>query len=125
MPSCSLESDMFEVEEWNFDDFEKECFEKWNVRARRPDEAVLEYGGQHLKSYTNIVFSNGMLDPWAPGGILKNISKTVIAILIADAAHHLDLRANNCEDPLSVQEARQIHRNNIRTWLKEHYDQSK
>lgn len=124
MPSCSLESDMFEEEEWNFEDFENECFERWGVRARREDDAVLEYGGQHLKPYSNIVFSNGMLDPWMPGGVLKNISKTVIAILIADAAHHLDLRASNCRDPLAVQEARQVHRDNIQAWLKQHYDRS-
>merc|ERR1719347_2330715 len=30
------------------------------------------YGGRNLDSASNIVFSNGLLDPWSSGGVLKS-----------------------------------------------------
>lgn len=65
-------------------------------------------------------FSNGLLDPWASGGVLRNLSSSAIAILIPDAAHHLDLRESNGNDPYSVILARKFHRYSIRKWIEEY-----
>lgn len=46
--------------------------------------------------------SNGKLDPWSAGGVLKNVSQTVKAYFIEGAAHHLDLRLPNPADPADV-----------------------
>lgn len=64
--------------------------------------------------------SNGMLDPWSSGGVLKSVSPTVRALLIPDAAHHLDLRAANPNDTQSVIHARKHIKNWIRQWIVEY-----
>ena len=55
---------------------------------------------------SNIIFSNGELDPWHAGGVLKNVSDRTLSIFIENSAHHLDLRLPNEADPESVTAAR-------------------
>ena len=55
---------------------------------------------------SNIIFSNGELDPWHAGGVLENVSDQSIAIFIKDSAHHLDLRLPNAADPQTLTDAR-------------------
>ena len=69
-------------------------------------EWALDYfGGRHVKKdfldTSNIIFSNGNLDPWMPGGVTADVSTNwkSIAIYIEGAAHHLDLRLPNNADP--------------------------
>ncbi|KAF5281128.1 hypothetical protein FQR65_LT02994 [Abscondita terminalis] len=121
MPMCSTKYEMFEVEPWNFTKFTESCFSRWKVRVAQSNLAILEYGGKYLNAASNIIFSNGLLDPWSGGGVLHNISNSVIAIIIPDSAHHLDLRARNPEDPYSVIEARSSIQKIIRKWLKTYY----
>lgn len=70
------------------------------------------------KSFT-IIFSNGLLDPWSGASVLTNISSTVIAVVIPEAAHHLDLRAANKDDPQSVIEARKFCESTFSKWISE------
>jgi hypothetical protein len=64
--------------------------------------------------------SNGLLDPWASGGVLYNLSSSTVAVIIPEGAHHLDLRDSNPADPASVRTARKVHRQFIRLWLRNH-----
>ena len=48
------------------------------------------------------------------------MSKSVVAIVIDEGAHHLDLRSANPADPPSVIKAREIETSTIRNWLKEY-----
>jgi hypothetical protein len=59
------------------------------------------------------------LDPWHNGGVLVNISSSILPVIIKDGAHHLDLRGSNPNDPLSVKTARFIEFNQITEWIKE------
>ncbi len=90
------------------------------------------YGGLRIGDHTNIVWSNGLLDPWSGGGVyppsggidgpmVQNVSAdgSQIALLIEDGAHHLDLFWADPRDPPSVLQARAIEEEMIRRWCRE------
>lgn len=83
------------------------CRKHYSVTPRQ-SALRIEYWGSQLESASNIIFSNGLLDPWHRGGVLKSISDTVVAVLIKEGAHHLDLRGRNDADPSSVIRARKM-----------------
>lgn len=118
---CSTDDDMFENKLWNFTEFTEDCYKRWKIQMHDSRRVLMEYGGKDLRTASNIIFSNGLLDPWSGGGVLTNISKSVLAVLISDAAHHLDLRAHNPSDPYSVIQARRIHKRAVRNWLRSYY----
>jgi lysosomal Pro-X carboxypeptidase len=74
-----------------------------------------------LSHVSNIIFSNGQLDPWSAGGVRVNLTTWDLtrtkALFIADAAHHLDLRLPNLADPASVTEARSFETDTIKLWI--------
>jgi len=77
------------------------------------DWALDYFGGRmaaaDFEYSSNIIFSNGNIDPWSGGGIMSNITTNNIALVITDGAHHLDLRLPEDEsDPYSVKVAREV-----------------
>jgi len=118
MPFCyDGTNDMFEAREWDMVQYTKDCQASWGV-VPQPRLADTLYGGRSLEAATNIVFSNGLLDPWSSGGVLKAVGGTA-AVIIPEGAHHLDLRAANPQDPVSVRDARKQERKFIEKWIKE------
>uniref|UniRef100_A0A1B0CY54 Lysosomal Pro-X carboxypeptidase n=1 Tax=Lutzomyia longipalpis TaxID=7200 RepID=A0A1B0CY54_LUTLO len=118
MPMCSDgDKDMFEPEQWDFKKYSDDCFKKFGVRPRSEFEMITRYGGYQIDSATNIVFSNGLLDPWSGAGVLRTPNNRIKIVIIPEGAHHIDLRAKNDKDPQSVRAARQIHINTIKEWL--------
>ena len=49
--------------------------------------------------------------------MLKNISDTLVAVVIPEGAHHLDLMFSHPLDPPSVLAARSTQLSNIRHWI--------
>lgn len=65
----------------------------------------------------HVYFSNGLLDPWSAGGVKTTLSETLVAIVIPEGAHHLDLRASNPSDPHSVIVARHAEKEIVQQWI--------
>ncbi len=64
------------------------------------------------------ISSNGLLDPWSSGGVMKSISDSVVSVIIPEGAHHLDLRGANDRDPPSVKKMRMVEKKYIRYFAK-------
>ncbi|GAB1607043.1 dipeptidyl peptidase 2-like [Argonauta hians] len=107
-------TDMFPVLPFNEEIRKAYCMKKWG----RTPSYDWDYWGQDLKTTSNIVFSNGDLDPWHRGGVLKSVSSSVVALMVKGGAHHLDLRGYNEKDPASVVEVRAKEAQMIQQWVK-------
>jgi len=51
--------------------------------------------------------------------VLKNLSDSLVAVIIPEGAHHIDLMFSNELDPPSVKQARAFQLDNIRKWIAE------
>ena len=103
---------------WNYQASFENCQNVWNVTPR-PEWARIGLLGKRIESASNIVFSNGLLDPWHGGGVLQNISDTLLAVLIPNGAHHIDLMFTSPEDKKypDVLWARAFEREQIQKWI--------
>ena len=80
-----------------------------------------------MGGHTNIVFSNGALDPWSNAGVMPaaNSSRTrdagldpsLVPVLLDLGGHHLDLFFPTAQDPPCAKQARAIEEANIRKWV--------
>jgi len=107
-------TDMFWRFAENLTDVRRHCNATFGVEPRETWIAR-EFGA--LDGATNIVFSNGLFDPWSSGGVVHNISESAVAVIIPEGAHHLDLFFSNPSDPPSVVSARLTELNHIRSWI--------
>ncbi|KAI3994452.1 hypothetical protein MKX01_012709 [Papaver californicum] len=119
------EKSIFPSSEWNFTDRATFCKEYLGVEPR-PNWATTEFGGMDimrvLKRFgSNMIFFNGLRDPWSGGGVLKSISKTIIAIVAKQGAHHVDLRFSDKEDPKWLQNVRKKEIHIIDKWIDQYY----
>ena len=111
--------------------------EPYEPLSRRLDSY---YGGISMKAHSNIIFSNGLLDPWSAGGVYKdndnpsslqefvredkvsveNITENdVIAMIIPFGGHHTDLMYSSSSDPQCVTEGRKIEEDYIARWIQD------
>ncbi|KAK9841268.1 hypothetical protein WJX74_002844 [Apatococcus lobatus] len=110
--------DMYWPQPFNKEEAFADCQRQWNVTPR-PMWPTINWGGRHIRTITNAVFSNGLLDPWHPGGVLQDLNPTAVAVIIPEGAHHLDLMFSHPDDPESVKHARNIERQHIARWIRQ------
>ncbi|CAI0430129.1 unnamed protein product [Linum tenue] len=80
---ASDEESMFPVSAWSFDN--SSCDPIYNI-SPRPHWITTHFGGHKIEQVlrrfgSNIIFFNGLRDPWSGGGVLHNISSTIVAIV--------------------------------------------
>lgn len=127
--SSSRDTSMFSAYDFNYTSFQEECWKEFRVKPR-PKWITTEFGGHDFKTAlkmfgSNIIFSNGLLDPWSGGSVLEDVSETIVALVTEKGAHHLDLRAATAEDPGWLVEQRATEIKLIRGWLNDYYLEKK
>jgi lysosomal Pro-X carboxypeptidase len=92
---------------------------------RGGEAGVTAFGGRDLGALSEVVFTNGALDPWGAGGVGPRDAAAARAgsgvVALPDepgAAHHLDLRAPNAADPPGVVAARELIAEHTARWLR-------
>ncbi|KAI8518757.1 Dipeptidyl peptidase 2 [Branchiostoma belcheri] len=116
LESTNNVTDMFPPHNYTAEARADYCRDTFGVTPR-PDWMGVQFWGKNILSSSNIIFSNGDLDPWRRGGVLTNLSSSLVAITIEGGAHHLDLRGTNPADPASVTQARQQEEALIGQWI--------
>uniref|UniRef100_A0A7N0V1B0 Lysosomal Pro-X carboxypeptidase n=1 Tax=Kalanchoe fedtschenkoi TaxID=63787 RepID=A0A7N0V1B0_KALFE len=119
------EESIFPESKWDYEERVEQCRFYYGVLPR-PNWITTEFGGQDIKRVlkrfaSNIIFFNGLRDPWSGGGVLSNISDSIVAIVAKEGAHHVDLRFSTSEDPKWLKDVRMQEVKIISTWLSKYY----
>jgi lysosomal Pro-X carboxypeptidase len=77
---------MFWPEPFNLSAALAGCWDNWKVRPHSTTWADTQWGGRQITAGSNIVFSNGLLDPWHGGGVLRSLSDTLVAVIIPEVS---------------------------------------
>ncbi|KAK2419029.1 lysosomal Pro-X carboxypeptidase [Trifolium repens] len=126
IPDGTGNDTMFRPSPFNLNNFVKKCKKDYGVPSR-PHWISSYYGGQNIKlvlrrSSSNIIFSNGLKDPYSSGGVLTNLSKSLVAITTFNGSHCLDLMPSQQTDPKWLIEQRKKEVKIIKRWIKQYYN---
>ncbi|GMT18644.1 hypothetical protein PFISCL1PPCAC_9941, partial [Pristionchus fissidentatus] len=76
--------------------------QNWNQGMLGVESVRIKYGFSWT-GVSNIILTNGELDPWRAGGVQKgDKSRRLFALPITNSAHHFDLRQPNTCDPSNL-----------------------
>jgi lysosomal Pro-X carboxypeptidase len=98
------------------------CQQLYQVQPN-PRWAEQRWGGFHIgdghTGVTNLIWSNGGLDPWHGGGFLRPFENTdeLHWFFLPEGAHHLDLRGPHPADPANVTATRAAQETILRGWI--------
>ena len=104
---------------WGFLDFCQSRFGPIKSQITYPTImfGATNYTGNLFRYLSNVIFSNGQIDPWQSGGVFGPLNPSLLPLTIPSAAHHLDLRGSTPSDPSSLTSARQHEATLILSWL--------
>ncbi|XP_057864865.2 uncharacterized protein LOC131072646 [Cryptomeria japonica] len=107
--------------------YSRNCYLKYGVVPRR-HWLTTEFGGHDIKRVlkdfgSNIIFSNGLRDPWSAGGVLANISESIVAITTDEGTHCLDIVQSASDDPAWPKEQRRKEITIVQKWINDYRNQ--
>lgn len=111
---------------FNVTESKKFCEEQLGVISQDKYVAI-EYGGwKGLRRVTNVILSNGLLDPWSAGGVFDTkkipfVHPSVVSIVIPNGGHHTDLMFSHPMDTPDIKKARELEKKHIKKWILEAY----
>lgn len=80
------------------------------------------YGGKNISLYINIVFSNGELDFWLGGGVIKDIIDILVVVIILEGVYYLDFCIKNVLDFMFVLLVCFLEVRYMKNWIRDFYD---
>ncbi|XVF46806.1 hypothetical protein PTKIN_Ptkin03bG0057900 [Pterospermum kingtungense] len=115
---------MFQASPFDIENYTRTCLDIFGV-SPRPHWITTEFGGHDIKSTlgnfaSNIIFSNGLRDPWSAGGVLQNISDSIVALYTKEGSHCLDLSSPSPSDPDWLVSQRDKEINIIGGWIEDY-----
>ncbi|CAF0829046.1 unnamed protein product, partial [Brachionus calyciflorus] len=114
-------TDIFEEKHFVFEDFFNSCKNKFNLSpVENLFRTYYPFIHDDHRSFSNIIFSNGLWDPYWTSGIYEYVNDEIKIILIENAAHHADLLEPNKNDPESLKKARIDEEKIILKWIEDY-----
>ncbi|KAL0875784.1 hypothetical protein Bca101_025489 [Brassica carinata] len=113
---------MFQTAPFNMTNFIDDCKSNYGV-SPRPHWITTYFGIQVdvkliLRRFgSNIIFSNGLADPYSVGGVLENVSGSVVAIKTLNGTHSQDLSTRRKDDPEWLVMQREKEIKIIESWI--------
>ncbi|KAL3530467.1 hypothetical protein ACH5RR_009789, partial [Cinchona calisaya] len=116
---------MFPASPFILGDFIKSCKSTYGV-SPRPHWITTYYGGHDIKLVlqrfaSNIIFSNGLMDPYSSAGVLENLSSNLLAVYTVKGSHCLDILPAQKSDPWWLVAQRKNEVEIIEGWIKKYY----
>ncbi|CAL1374135.1 unnamed protein product [Linum trigynum] len=116
---------MFPKEPFDMKEFAEDCKSKYGVLPR-PHWITSYYGGHDIKEVlkrfgSNIIFSNGLVDPYSSAGVLEDISESLVALKTEKGSHCMDIVRWREDDPEWLVEMRLKEIEIISGWIMQYY----
>lgn len=116
-------SSMFPPRPWTMEWLNRHCDSRFGVTPD-PYRLVRTWRFDDLRdgaNATKILFTNGLNDGWSVGGIMSNLSDSLLAINFENGAHHSDLSGNGPseEDTDDIRQGYGIIRGILSSWINE------
>jgi hypothetical protein len=117
-PARGMPADMFWKQNYSYARLVEHCQKTFGLVPRR-SHFLKDLSIASLPFSSNIVLANGLFDPWHSGGVLWNVSSTIVAYHIPECGHHCDLFFPTPNDPAALQWVRARQLEHIRRWIAE------